>query len=65
MRTCGSAELCADGDLSAVDEVSVSSMSPVSNPSAMYIEVTPVTVSPSMTARCIGAAPRYFGRSEP
>ena len=44
---------------------SVSSMSPVSNPSAMYIEVTPVTVSPSMTARCIGAAPRYFGRSEP
>ena len=27
--------------------------------------VTPVTASPSRTACCIGAAPRYLGKSEP
>ena len=39
-------------------------ISPVSRPFSIYIVVTPVTVSPSMIARSIGAAPRYFGSSD-
>ena len=41
------------------------SISPVSMPFAINMVVIPVTVSPSIIARCMGAAPRYFGRSEP
>ncbi len=39
-------------------------MSPVSQPSAIYIVVTPVTSSPAIIARSIGAAPLYFGSKD-
>ena len=41
------------------------SMSPVSSPSPICWIVTPVVFSPFSTAHWIGAAPRYFGSSEP
>ena len=40
-------------------------MSPASMSWARYMVLTPVTSSPFSTAHCIGAAPRYLGRSEP
>ena len=40
------------------------SMSPVSMPTSICISVTPVSRSPRMIAHWIGAAPRYFGRSD-
>ena len=39
-------------------------ISPVSRPSSIFIMVTPTSRSPARMARCIGAAPRYFGSSE-
>ena len=36
-------------------------MSPASSSAAMYMMVTPVSVSPLMTAQLMGAAPRYLG----
>ena len=39
-------------------------MSPVSSPSSIFITVTPVSASPAMMARLIGAAPRQRGNSE-
>ena len=33
-------------------------------PSSSFISVTPVSVSPRTTAHVMGAAPRYFGRSD-
>ena len=38
---------------------------PASTKGVMWITVTPVSVSPWYMAQLIGAAPRYFGRSEP
>src|SRR5207247_1181374 len=38
---------------------------PVARPSSSRIVQTPVFVSPCAIAQCTGAAPRYFGRSEP
>ena len=43
----------------------VSSISPVSMPSFIYIVVMPVNGLPSIIARCMGAAPRYSGSNEP
>ena len=43
---------------------SISAMSPVSRPSSIFITVTPVSASPAMMARLIGAAPRQRGSSE-
>src|SRR5579863_3535481 len=40
-------------------------MGPVSRPSSSNMVVLPVTVSPIATAHWIGAAPRYFGKSDP
>ena len=40
-------------------------MSPASRASAINWAVTPVSASPLMTAHWMGAAPRYFGKSEP
>lgn len=37
---------------------------PVSRPSSIRMRETPVSVSPCMMARSMGAAPRYFGRRE-
>jgi len=39
-------------------------MGPVSIPSSIRMIVIPVIVSPRATAQLIGAAPRYFGRSD-
>ena len=39
-------------------------MAPVSRPSSIFITMTPVSLSPAMTARWIGAAPRQRGSSE-
>src|SRR5918998_2393053 len=39
-------------------------MGPVSKPSSIRIMVTPVSSSPSMMARSMGAAPRYLGSRE-
>ena len=43
---------------------SASSMGPVSRPSSICMMVTPVSLSPAMIARWIGAAPRQRGSSE-
>jgi hypothetical protein len=43
---------------------SIIAMSPVSRPSSIFITVTPVSASPAMTARLIGAAPRQRGSSD-
>ena len=40
---------------------SVSATGPVSRPSSMRITMTPVSLSPAMMARWIGAAPRHRG----
>src|SRR3990172_3465666 len=40
------------------------SMGPVSIPSSIRMMVIPVVVSPRTSAQLIGAAPRYFGRSD-
>ena len=37
---------------------------PVSSPSSIFITMTPVSASPAMIARLIGAAPRQRGSSE-
>jgi hypothetical protein len=37
---------------------------PLSNPSSIFITITPVSESPAMIARLIGAAPRQRGNSE-
>ena len=37
---------------------------PVSSPSSIFITMTPVSASPAMIARLIGAAPRQRGNSE-
>ena len=37
---------------------------PVSSPSSIFITITPVSASPAMMARLIGAAPRQRGSSE-
>ena len=37
---------------------------PVSSPASIFMTVTPVSVSPLAIAHWIGAAPRYFGRSD-
>ena len=34
------------------------------NKAHVAVTVTPVSLSPSIIALCIGAAPRYFGRRE-
>ncbi len=39
-------------------------ISPVSKPLAMYMVVTPVSVSPFIMAVSIGDAPRYFGKRD-
>jgi hypothetical protein len=39
-------------------------MSPVSRPTSIFITITPVSASPAMMARLIGAAPRQRGKSE-
>jgi len=38
--------------------------SPASSSLAIYMMVTPVTLSPLRIAQLMGAAPRYFGRTE-
>ena len=43
---------------------SVIAIAPVSRPSSIFITVTPVSASPAMMARLIGAAPRQRGSSE-
>ncbi len=45
--------------------VSDSSTGPSSSPGVMRMTWTPVTASPAMIARWIGAAPRQRGSSEP
>ncbi len=42
----------------------VASIAPASSAFTTRMIVTPVVVSPAITARCTGAAPRYFGSSE-
>ena len=39
-------------------------MAPVSRPSSIFMMVTPLSASPAMMARLIGAAPRQRGSSE-
>ena len=39
--------------------------SPVSRPTSIFITITPLSASPAMMARLIGAAPRQRGSSEP
>ena len=39
-------------------------MAPVSSPSSIFMMVTPLSASPAMMARLIGAAPRQRGSSE-
>ena len=41
------------------------SMGPVSSPRSIRMMVIPVRWLPSMIARWMGAAPRYWGKSEP
>ena len=48
----------------SIGTFTTSKMSPVSKPSFICIVVTPLSSSPSITAHCIGAAPRYFGKSD-
>ena len=50
---------------SKMGSVKVSSMAPVSMPASIFISVTPVSRSPRTTDHVIGAAPRYFGKSDP
>ena len=38
--------------------------SPVSRPTSIFITMTPLSASPAMIARLIGAAPRQRGSSE-
>ena len=66
-----SAPICASRSLSSPavsrSPMGVSrrrSMSPVSIPLSVNIVVTPVVVSPIMTAQLIGALPRWRGSSE-
>lgn len=47
-----------DSRLAAEDDV------PASSSLAIYIMVTPVTLSPLRMAQLMGAAPRYFGRMD-
>ena len=46
------------------DSVGVASIGPASSSCTTRMIVTPVTGSPAITARCTGAAPRYFGSSD-
>ena len=48
----------------SISTSSVKSISPVSSPASICIVVSPVFLSPSRIAHCIGAAPRHLGRSE-
>jgi hypothetical protein len=42
-----------------------SSIGPVSSPTSIRMIVMPVSLSPARIARCIGAAPRQRGSSDP
>ena len=44
--------------------VALANIAPASSVVPTRMIVTPVSVSPSITARCTGAAPRYFGSSD-
>ena len=57
---------CSDSKLSSgvISVEAVSSISPVSSPASMSMVVTPLTLSPAIIQRCIGAAPRYIGSSD-
>ncbi len=48
----------------AIGMASLSATGPVSSPSAIFITHTPLSASPAMMARLIGAAPRQRGSSE-
>ena len=43
---------------------SAMAIGPVSSPASIFITITPVSVSPAITARLIGAAPRQRGKIE-
>ena len=49
---------------SGIGTRSISAIAPVSSPSSIFITVTPVSASPAMMARWIGAAPRQRGSSD-
>ena len=48
----------------AIGTRSAIAIAPVSSPSSIFMMVTPLSVSPAMMARWIGAAPRQRGNSE-
>ena len=48
----------------AMDVLASARTSPVSKPSSICIMPTPVSVSPAMIARWIGAAPRHLGNND-
>ena len=49
---------------SRIDTRSAIAIGPVSSPSSIRITVIPLSASPAMIARLIGAAPRQRGSSE-
>jgi len=60
-------ELIDDGDeqlRAQIGRVTFANIAPASSSLTTRMMVTPVWLSPLMTARCTGAAPRYFGRRD-